>query len=228
MSVLGKVFWATGYKVYRTIGKYVDLEPNDYSLRPRTIEYAFAAKQIASRNVEGRLLDVGCTNAANMIPLFSAMSGIETYGIDIRPWTLRDKKFVFTQGDIRHTKFSDRFFDCICAISTVEHIGLKQYSQDKEDSNSDKHVMEEIERIIKPSGILILTVPFGIRKRIGNACDIYDSKKILDMSRHWNILEELYYNRINGEMTAVSKETAEAFECKDGEESLGMFVMAKV
>jgi len=57
--------------------------------------------------------------------------------------------------------FADGAFDIVTAVSTIEHVGLSgRYSSD-EDPGGDRTAMEEIGRVTKSGGTILLTVPYG-------------------------------------------------------------------
>lgn len=125
-------------------------------LRPtdRYLEYPYAISHLP--NKPSLILDVGCSGS--MFPLIMKAMGHKVCGIDIRPYPIED--LIFTQEDICHTHFKDNSFNAVTAISTIEHIGLNgRYGTSNE--SSDFKAIEEIHRILKPGGTLIMTVPYG-------------------------------------------------------------------
>jgi SAM-dependent methyltransferase len=73
-------------------------------------------------------------------------------------------KAVFSLQDARSLQFSDGEFDVVYSMSVVEHI---------EGETGDSQAIREMLRVLKPGGLLVLSVPFGSRyveqKRIGFA-----------------------------------------------------------
>ena len=65
-------------------------------------------------------------------------------------------------GDIRRTEFKPDFFDCVTAVSTIEHVGLGRYG-DVIDKDGDVKAVVEIRRVLKKGGEFLLTAPYGIR-----------------------------------------------------------------
>lgn len=111
----------------------------------------------------GRLLDVGYRESE--IIYETASLGFETWGIDIRPPMAEYPGVQYVQGDIIKYPFAAGSFDVVIALSTVEHIGLMAYGNTAKDPEGDVHALQAIHRILKTSGRLILTVPFGKRGR---------------------------------------------------------------
>lgn len=66
--------------------------------------------------------------------------------------------------DARSLSFSDNSFDQITCISTLEHIGMDntKYGSLKEFNPKEyKIALKEMKRVLKPGGLLLITVPFG-------------------------------------------------------------------
>lgn len=107
-----------------------------------------------------RVLDVGTCDSSLSYELIRR--GFEVRGIDLNP-CIHPKAMIFEQGDIRKTNFPDYFFDYVIAVSTIEHVGLSgRYGVIEEDPSGDNRAIEEMTRILKPNGRLIITMPFGV------------------------------------------------------------------
>jgi SAM-dependent methyltransferase len=110
----------------------------------------------------GKVLDVGCAATRNYLPASLALLGWEVWGIDIREWKFKFPNFHFVVGDIRQTTFPDNFFDCVYAVSTLDHIGLSgRYGITKYDPQGDFKAIREIARILRNEGTLLITIPYG-------------------------------------------------------------------
>ena len=122
----------------------------------RTIERPFVFSNLPA---DGKVLDIGC--AGSDLPVVLACLGYEVVGIDGRPYHLSDPPFRFVQSDIRRMPFADGEFDIVTAVSTVEHIGLSGRYGSDEDSSGDRRAMEEVGRVTRSGGTVLLTVPYG-------------------------------------------------------------------
>ncbi len=132
------------------------METYEFWPTERVIEYAFVHEQIPLGG-QGKILDVGC--GSSLLPLELASKGYQVWGLDsrqnmIRSW-VNHFNLRYTLGDIRKAPFEDDFFDYVTAVSSIEHVGLP------DDPQGDKVALQEIRRILKGNGKLILTVPFG-------------------------------------------------------------------
>ncbi|MFB3921484.1 MAG: class I SAM-dependent methyltransferase [Terriglobia bacterium] len=124
----------------------------------------------------GRLLDVGYLESEIIYEMASL--GFDTWGIDIRPSAAEYPGVRYVQGDVIRYPFEAKSFDVVIALSTVEHIGLMAYGNIAKDPDGDLHALQAINRILKPTGRLLLTVPFGKR----GATDwyrVYDQKRLM-------------------------------------------------
>lgn len=92
-------------------------------------------------------------------------------------------KITFLQSDITRSLLPDNIFDVITAISTIEHVGLKnRYGITYGD---DEKAIKEIRRILKPNGILLMTVPFGNKFKTTKNHRIYTADNLNYMLRNF-------------------------------------------
>ncbi|MBI4620205.1 MAG: class I SAM-dependent methyltransferase [Desulfobacterales bacterium] len=104
----------------------------------------------------GRVLDVGCGPAIFIHELLER--GCQVWGVDISHKMIEHAKKIlgeneltakveFLVGDTEHLSFPNNFFDCVLCVGVLEYI------------DNEKKSLEEISRVLKPGGELILTVP---------------------------------------------------------------------
>ena len=79
-------------------------------------------------------------------------------------------------------------FDAALSISSFEHDGLGRYG-DPIDPDGDLKAMRKMKDIIKPGGLLYLTVPLGMDKVIFNDHRCYGRKRLPYLLNGWTILE---------------------------------------
>ncbi len=189
----------------------------------RIIEYAFAIQRL-SQLPKGKVLDVGCTARLNHIPATMAALGWEVWGLDLREFKFRHPNFHFVSEDIINTSFEDGFFDAICAVSTLEHIGLSgRYGVTKEDLEGDAKAVKEIARILRPDGTFLVTVPYGQRVIIRPLHKVYDKAWLRELFLNWRIKDEIYHVcNENGYWEAVPEKVAALVNNKTSEDAIAL------
>jgi SAM-dependent methyltransferase len=182
----------------------------------RYLEYPFVVKNLPK--LPARILDVGSSGC--YFPLILAAFGYETFSIDIRPYPILNKiafkNFTFFREDIRQSHFADNFFDAVTAISTIEHIGLGGRYGMAEDIDADENTVREMERVLKPGGVLLITLPYGKGKIIRPFHIIYDKKRIDKITGQGLLVEEIkyYMHDQKGDWVSCTEEEAGVIDVK--------------
>ena len=125
----------------------------------RLVEYGWVLSNLGDAQ---RILDVGSTNS--LLPIQLAGMGYDVYSIDQRNYKeyhgLTHPNMKFIQGDIRSTMFPNNFFDLFIAVSTIEHIGTRDYANPVIEEEGDVKAIREIARILKENGRFVFSVPY--------------------------------------------------------------------
>jgi SAM-dependent methyltransferase len=181
----GRKPWTRGYDEYkrRMIRRILEEKrfssthlESGYGFRvdERVVEYPWLFSRLPDGN--GRMLDAGsalnhefilATNKLRSKALF-----ISTLAPESVSYWRRGISYVYE--DLRYSSYRDDFFDWIACISTLEHVGMDNtalYTSDdmkrENDPSSHLRVVRECHRMLKPSGRLFLSVPFGAKKDHG-------------------------------------------------------------
>lgn len=122
----------------------------------------------------GKLLDIGCGDGKEL--LRQKENGWDTYGVEINDLAANyvRKHYglnVFT-GIVEDAEFDDEFFDVIILNNVLEHM------------SDPKTTLNEIHRILKNDGTLIISIP--------NA-DSFEAKKFKKYWTGWDLPRHLYH-----------------------------------
>ena len=195
----------------------------------RYVEYSFAAANLYT-TIEGVempwVLDVG--SVGSVLPAMVSQL-CEVVGIDIRDYVkvAKFKNFEFILSDSRFLPFVSHSFDSITAVSTIEHIGLAGRYGSPEDKSGDKKALRELIRVLKPTGKIIVTIPYGKATILKPYHRVYDSKKVQWLFNGLSIDKAFYYVKsAGGQWTRVSEEKASEVDGSGRRYALGLFVLS--
>jgi len=163
--------------IKKTLGK-ITQPINGHSRFPEYYWFDTAIRDYLLTVSEGRpikVLDVGSPKMfglylAKRLSLEVALTDISELNVDEYQiiWRSLEAKAkgraVFSLQDARSLQFPDGEFDVVYSMSVIEHI---------EGDAGDSQAIRELLRVLRPGGMLVLSVPFGSRyveqKRIGFA-----------------------------------------------------------
>jgi len=110
-----------------------------------------------------RILDLGCGSGRHIVYL--AKQGFEVYGIDIaregvkiaKNWLEKEKlRASFKIGDIyKKLPYPNDFFDAIISTQALHHNKIENI----------RKLIKEIERILKPKGLIFITVRMALKTK---------------------------------------------------------------
>lgn len=157
-----------------------------------------------------RILDAGCGQAP--IQFCLADLGCDVYGIDPAEdaeWHGLNRKLKKRFGsEIKYRRESmelishpDNYFDRVCSVSVIEHCidetvdRLDSQAAFEADTRLRRRMMDEMVRVLKPGGLLVITVDYYIPR--GNpdqppAVDVEDLMSIDTAKRYGNRCETLF------------------------------------
>ena len=112
--------------------------------------------------------------------------------IDIRPPNVTLPDLNFMQGDILCLPFPDNSVESLSCLCVVEHIGLGRYG-DKLDQFGSEKAIKELQRVMKPGGMLLLSLPIDAENRIYfNAHRAFTKQYVLELFQGWSLRDEKY------------------------------------
>ena len=183
----GRLPWGSGYSAYKQ--ELIQLTLNDPAMMDmfrkgsklpecfgerideRVVEYPWVFSHLDPS--AQLILDAGSTFSKEFLlksqPLRGRRVIIYTLATD---WITLDPNVSYIFGDFREMLLRDACVDFIACISTLEHVGMgqdyKAYSRHKLPPDQDmvayREALQEFNRVLKPGGQFLLTVPFGHRE----------------------------------------------------------------
>lgn len=175
-------------KVYRKLTQ----PPTPNLEADRDIEYSWVSANIPPG--PGEALDFGC--GSGWMGLLAVRKGYKVMAVDLQPveWLYRHPALCFVQGDIFELNFSGGEFDLIINCSTIEHIGLSERYGIKESRfDADIEAMALLKKLLKPSKIMILTIPVGQDRVFYPLHRVYGKKRLPRLLSGWKVLEKEYW-----------------------------------
>jgi SAM-dependent methyltransferase len=139
-------------------------------LTERVVEYGW----LAARRPHGNVLDAGSTLNHRLV-LRRLLPDLTTLHIV----TLAPERHAFTRlgvsyvyADLRDLPYADDSFDTVICLSTIEHVGMDNTRYGAGGASDDARTAamsagKELRRVLRDSGRLLLTVPFGRREEFG-------------------------------------------------------------
>ena len=128
-------------------------EKNDFRERSLATADRFLG-QLSRYSGPGRLLDVGCGPGFYLTA--ARQRGWEAFGVDIIPRPGKQEKDIpIFKGTLESAHFPSGFFDACWMVHTLGHL------------LNPIQVLREICRVLGPDGILIIAIPFFLRRGSG-------------------------------------------------------------
>jgi len=161
----------------------------------RYIEYPFAITHLPPP--PARILDVGCTSS--LFPLILSSFGYHVVGVDMRPYPIIEKisypNFEFVRQNLSEQPLPKESFDCVTAISCIEHFGIGGRYGTIPDESADIKAMNNIYDCLKHGGRLILTIPVGIYTVLPPYYRVYGKSRLMMLISGFDLRQERYFLR---------------------------------
>ena len=196
----------------------------------RGIEHAFVVKNLVhlDKKEYQKVLDVG----SYCSPLTSIVReiGFDVDSLDMArsPYSYEGVRFL--QGDFLAMELGESSYDVVVLCSTVEHIGLKGRYGSDEVIDGDLIAIDKVYQILRPGGLLIMTVPFGQEQVIRPYHRVYsrDGRLLARVSEGFDLLQkEFYKNNDDNVWTKCSENEAGNTVPSKSNYSLGLFAFEK-
>lgn len=152
----------------------------------RILEHMFVHTRLPKP--PARVLDLGCAESTNALEM--ASFGYDVVGVDMRNLPLEHPSLQVLRGDITQLPFDDESFDVVVSLSTIEHVGLNWYGPTPT-NGTDFDVAAEVNRLLKPGGTFLLTVPYG-RPVVTPVHRVYDRGRLDELLSGFERVETAY------------------------------------
>ena len=157
----------------------------------RCYEYAFAIEKLREHAFTGKtMFDVG--SATSPLPGILAALGNEVSCVDLRRFPMVWPGLTSVEGGIFKAKLREGSFDGATCISTIEHVGLGRFG-DEPDPDGDLACMERMHQLLKPDGLLILTMPYGHPTVVFPAHRVYSPYRLQRLTKGFELLEKRFF-----------------------------------
>lgn len=158
----------------------------------RDIEYSFIASRLPQG--PGEALDFG--SAFANLSLHAIQRGWNVTGVDLLSYPIywRHPNFRFVMGDFLKLEFSPASFDLILNCSAVEHVGLPgRYDVETPESDGDIAAMKKMLTLLKPGGLMLLTLPAGRDTVIAPLHRVYGAIRLPKLLQGFEVVEQLFW-----------------------------------
>lgn len=82
----------------------------------------------------------------------------------------------------------DNLLESISSLHAVEHFGLGRYG-DTIDPLSYKNAIREIQRVVKPGGVIYFSVPVGFERLEFNGQRVFHPRTVLELFKQCELVE---------------------------------------
>ena len=219
--------WATGPEGYASQAGLWFNPPVPVHHNPGGVEVLLVNERIAeqpfvfgalARAFDGpaRILDVG--GSESTVGLSLATLGHDVTIVDPRAHPLRHRNLTHAACRLDELPARSGPFDAAVVLSAVEHFGLEHYGSassigdwsDAEriarplegvggggDERLDLQALRRLRGLVRPGGLLVLTVPFDERPSVDDFQRVYDEDGLAELLRGWTVRTSLRVGRVD-------------------------------
>lgn len=164
----------------------------------------------------GNLLEIGHVAGSSALELASL--GFNVTAIDLRDYPFKHKNLVNIKGDFLKFKFQKKF-DCVYAISVIEHFGFSERYGGKDDSINtlDEQAFGKIADLLEPEGMAVISVPYAKSADFNTWFRTYTRKDLEHkLGKYFKIKESRFYKRDGHDWSLAESDKSDPISPHDG------------
>ncbi len=177
----------------------------------RVVEWSWVATRIPSG--PGEALDFG-PGDKSYLSLILARKGFNVLALDRQPvnWPFSHPSIHLLLGDILEMQPPRQTFDVVVSCSTVEHVGLKgRFGTISDTPDGDLVAMRRLGSWMKPSGLMILTIPVGRDADFPPLHRVYGELRLPRLLGGYEVEDSEFWVKKDGTWTLAPEREALAF-----------------
>jgi SAM-dependent methyltransferase len=182
----------------------------------RDIEWSWVTAHLPSG--PGKALDFG--PGGSHLGLVAAQRGFDVTAVDLGAvhWDYVHPRLRFVRGDILDLEFPASHFDLVVNCSTVEHVGLVgRYGVIEDRPDGDLEAMARLRELMKPGGLMLLTIPVGRDAVFAPLCRVYGQERLPSLIDGYVVEKEDYWvKNHDNRWVQTDRDSALAFEASAG------------
>ncbi len=196
------------FRILRGLRRRLSPKSIQNLLGDRDVEWSFCAANMP--NGPGESLDFGC--GGSYMGLVAARRGFRVTAVDLSrvSWPYSHPNLSFIQGDVLTLDLPKRHYDLVINCSSVEHVGLVgRYGVTEERPDGDLETMVLLNGLMKPGGIMLLTVPVGQDAVLAPLHRVYGRNRLPRLLTEYVIeYNEFWVKDVKNRWAACDKATA--------------------